>query len=119
MYKVHDSNPAQLETAPTGPGTTMVIRSKIDTYDSVANWARLGNLASVDSAFRSHRLSKTYLFLGPTIISTFSLLKAFGEVAVALHDLIVTDTDAECLFGPDNYDALARAGDSGVKKIPL
>ena len=35
MSKVYVSNPAQLETAPTGPGATAVICSKIDTYGAV------------------------------------------------------------------------------------
>ena len=48
-----------------------------------------------------------------------SFLKAFGEVAVALHDLIVTDADAECPFGADDYDTLLRTGDAGVEQIPL
>ena len=48
-----------------------------------------------------------------------SFLKAFGEVTVALHDLIVANTDAECPFGADYDDTLLRTGDTGVEQIPL
>ena len=41
MSKVYVSNPAQLETAPTGPGAMAVICSKIDTYGSVRNAGRI------------------------------------------------------------------------------
>ena len=52
-------------------------------------------------------------------ISVFTPLKAFGEVAVAFHHLIVTEADSECAFGADYHDMLLRTGDAGVKQIPL
>ena len=44
MSKVYVSNPAQLETAPTGPGTTTIICSKIDTSLMVCYGRKLESL---------------------------------------------------------------------------
>ena len=52
----------------------------------------------------------------PSSVNLLSLsLKAFGEVAVAFYDLIVTDTNAECSFSADYHDAFLRTSDASVK----